>query len=74
MITTAYVDLGVSLGLRGLPVENDLLAITSAYSRGLRPGSKMCAEHMENWQYLSLGDLEKKKLFPRSKSSGFLVS
>ena len=27
------------------------------FSRGLRPGSKMCSEQMHNWQYLSPGDL-----------------
>ena len=26
--------------------------------KGLRPGSKVCSEHMDDWQYLSLGDLE----------------
>ena len=27
-------------------------------SRGLRPCSKVCSEHMIDWQYLSLGDLK----------------
>ena len=27
-------------------------------SRGLRPGSKVHSEHLNDWQYLSLGDLE----------------
>ena len=39
----------------------------------IRPGSKMCFEHMNNWQYLSLGDLEQNELFSKSKSGGFLV-
>ena len=38
------------------------------FSRGLRPGSKMCSEQMNNWQYLSIGDLEQNELFPKSKS------
>ena len=37
-------------------------------SRGLRPGSKV-----NDWPYLSLGDLEKNVLFPKGKSWGFLV-
>ena len=27
-------------------------------SRGLRPGSKVCSEHMNDWHSFSLGDLE----------------
>ena len=38
------------------------------YSRGLRPGSKVCSEHMNDWQYLSLGDQEQNEFFPKSKS------
>ena len=34
-----------------------------AFSRGLRPGSKVCSE-----RYLSLGDLEENEFFPKSKS------
>ena len=37
-------------------------------SRGLRPGSKV-----NDWQYPSLGDLEKNEFFPKGKSWGFLV-
>ena len=37
-------------------------------SRGLRPGSKVCSENMNDWQYLSLGDLEQNEFFPKSKS------
>ena len=43
------------------------------HSRGLRPGSKKCSEHMNNWQYLSSGDLEQNELFPKSESWGFLL-
>ena len=32
-------------------------------SRGLRPGLKVCSEHMNDWQYLSLGDLEQDEFF-----------
>ena len=28
------------------------------YSRGLRPGIRVCFEHVNIWQYLSLGDLK----------------
>ena len=38
-----------------------------SYSRGLRPGSKVCSEHMYDWQYLSLGDLEQNEFLPTSK-------
>ena len=41
---------------------------TAKFSRGLRPGSKVCSEHMNDWQYLSLGDLEQNEFFPKSKS------
>ena len=34
---------------------------------------KMCPERMNNWQYLSPGDLEQNALFPKSKSWGFLM-
>ena len=44
------------------------------HSRGLRPGSKKCSEHMNNWQYLSSGDLEQNELFPKSESWGFLFA
>lgn len=40
-----------------IPVQgNPMLVIMN--SSGLRPCSKMCSEHMIDWQYLSLGDLE----------------
>jgi len=38
-----------------------------------RPDSKVCSEHMIDWQYLSLGDLAQNEFFPKSKSSGNLV-
>ena len=34
-------------------------------SRDLRPGSKVCSEHMNDWQYLSQGDLEQTEFFPQ---------
>ena len=43
------------------------------FSRSLRPGSKVCSEHKNDWQYLSLGDLQQNEFFPKSKSWGFLV-
>ena len=43
------------------------------YSRGSRLGSKVCSEHMNDWQYLSLGHLEQNEFFPKTKSLGFLV-
>ena len=43
------------------------------YSRSLRPGSKVCSEHIDDWQYLSLGDQEQNEGFPKGKSSGFYV-
>ena len=42
--------------------------IISAFSRGLRLGSKACSENINDWQYLSLGDLEQNEFFPKSKS------
>ena len=32
----------------------------------------MCSEHMNNWQCLSLGDLEQNELFPRVNLEVFL--
>ena len=32
-----------------------------------------CSEHMNDCQYLSLGDIEQNEPFPKSKSWGFLV-
>ena len=38
-------------------------------SRVLRPGSNVCSEHMNDWQYLSQGDLiEGNEFFSKSKS------
>ena len=37
-------------------------------SRGLRPGSKVSSEHMNDWQYLLLGDLEQNEVFSKGKS------
>ena len=41
--------------------------------KGVIRRSKVCSEHMNDWQYLSLGNLEQKEFFPKSKSWGFLV-
>ena len=47
---------------------------TVKFSKGLRPGSKVCSEHMNDWQYLSLGDLESNKMifFPKVNLDVFL--
>jgi len=37
-------------------------------SRGLRPVTKGFSEYMNDWQYLSLGDMEQNDFFPESKS------
>ena len=37
---------------------NKNIPVRFSNSRGLRPGSKVCSEHMNDWQYLSLGDLK----------------
>ena len=42
-------------------------------SRGLRLGSKECSEHMNDWQYLSPGDLEQNEFFLKSKPWEFFV-
>ena len=34
----------------------------------------MCSEHMNDWQYLSLGDQEQNEFFPKSKSWGFFCA
>ena len=31
--------------------------------RGLRPGSEVCSKRMDDWQCLSLGDLEQNDFF-----------
>ena len=35
---------------------------------GVRPGLKACSENMNDWQYLSLGDLKQNEFSPKSKS------
>ena len=55
------------------PSVSFLFLCFMGFSRGLRPGSKVCSEHKNDWQYLSLGDLQQNKFFPKSKSLGFLV-
>ena len=37
------------------------------FSRGLRPGSMVFSERMNDWRYLSLRDLEQINFFPKSK-------
>ena len=50
-----------------------LLNLRKAYiSRGLRPGLKVCSEHINDWQYLSLGDLEQDDFFPKVNLKVFL--
>ena len=44
------------------------ISVVLSFSEGLRPGSKACSENMNDWQYLSLGDLEQNAFFPKSKS------
>ena len=39
-----------------------------SFSRGLRPGSEVGSEHMIEWKYLPLGDLEQIEIFSQSKS------
>ena len=43
-------------------LDRTVLSSHSSY-RGLRPGSKECSEHKNDWQYLSLGDLEPNEFF-----------
>ena len=50
-----------------------VISVGFQYSRGLIRRSKVCSQHMNDWQYLSLGNLEQKEFFPKSKSWGFLV-
>ena len=35
---------------------------------GVCPGSKVCSEHMNDWQYLSIGGLKQNEFFPKIKS------
>ena len=46
-------------------VLKQTLGDSIVYSRGSRPGSKMCSEDINKWQYLSLGNLEQNELFPK---------
>ena len=41
-------------------------------SRGLRPGSKVCSEHMNDWRHLSLRDLVQREISPPPKMKVFL--
>ena len=59
--------------LKTIGASSHVLKRFASYSRGLRPGSKMCSENISKWQYLSLGNLEQNELFPKSKSEGFLA-
>ena len=36
------------------------------------PGSKVCSEHMNDWQYLSPGDLEQNEFSPKVNLEVFL--
>ena len=40
--------------------------------KGLRAGPKVCSEHMNDWQYLSLGDLEQNEFSPKVNLEVFL--
>ena len=51
-----------------LLVNSVIVVKVKIIARGLRPGSKVCSEHMNDWQYLTLGDLEENEVFPKSKS------
>ena len=42
------------------------------YSRGLKSGSKVCSEHMNDWQHLWLGDLEQNEFSPKVNLDVFL--
>ena len=42
------------------------------FSKGLRLVSKVCSEHKNDWQYLSLGDLEENEIFPKVNLEVFL--
>ena len=46
------------------PLARGLIrTLNSLLLKGLRPGLKVCSEHMNDWQYLSLGDLEQDEFF-----------
>ena len=55
------------LSMKSFLLNNIIIA-----SRGLRPGSKVCSEHMNDWRHLSLRDLVQREIFP-PKNEGFLV-
>ena len=42
--------------------------------RDLRPGSKVRSDHMMDWQYPSLGDLEQNKIFSKRRDSEMVFS
>ena len=57
---------------------NDKVGVQGAlpglrYSSGLKLGSEVCSEQMNDWQHLSLRDLEQNEFFPICMSWGFLV-
>ena len=56
------------VGYPTLGVPRRVECLGTNVSRVLRPGSKMCSENINKWQYLSLGNLEQNELFPKSKS------
>ena len=56
-------------------IKSTNMSLKHSSSQGvfLRPRWKMCSEHINNWQFLSPGDLEQNALFPKTTSWGFLV-
>ena len=42
-------------------------------SQEVKAWVKVCSENRNDWQYLSLADLEQNEFFPKSKSWGFVV-
>jgi len=42
-----------------------MLKTQTFHSRGLKPLSTVCLEHMKDWKYLSLKDLEQNEFSPK---------
>ena len=57
------VDQGMKLPILYDPLGYLIFQFGGQFSllKGFRPGSKVCSENMNDWQYLSLGDLHTTK-------------
>ena len=49
-------------------VNSVIVVKVKIISTGLRLWSKVCSEHVNDWQYLTLRDLEENEVLPKGES------